>query len=198
VRTLEWQFDYPARYEILALERIDRSGGKQAYSYPAGGQVDPSQELADKPILEVRPASGDPWVGVFYGAQYRYPAAARGRLLGWPDEVSLCVVWAGGADVVRSDDPRATYEIEGVHPITDVLSVPDHRLVVFADFTNAVAYGAGGRLWTSPRLAVDELALVRAEGGVLYASGFNGGPRDEPITVDLKTGQPLSGGWGYN
>jgi len=126
VRALEWQFDYPARDEVLALERIDRSGGKQAFSYPAGTPVDPSQELADRPILEVRPTIGDPWVGVFYGGQYQHPPAARGRLLGWPDEISLCVVWAGGADVVRSDDPRATYEIDAVHPITDVLSIPDH------------------------------------------------------------------------
>ena len=191
VRALEWHFDYPARYEVLALERIDRSGGKRAFSYPAGTPIDPQQELAHRPILEIRPADGDPWIGVFYGGQYRHPPAARGRLLGWPDEMSLCVVWAGGADVVRSDDPRATYEIDAIHPITDVLTIPDHRLVVFADFTNAAAYGADGHMWTSPRLALDELALVGAEGEILHASGFNGGRSDDPISVSLRPGQPI-------
>ena len=76
-RALEWQFDYPVRYEIVPQERIDRSGGMTAYSYPAAGIVPPFQEMADGPILEVRPAHGPAWVGVFYGGQYKYPAAAR-------------------------------------------------------------------------------------------------------------------------
>ena len=62
---------------------------------------------------------------------------------------------------------------------------------MFADFTNAAAYGADGHMWTSPRLALDELALVQAEGDILHASGLNGGRSDEPISVNLKTGQPL-------
>jgi hypothetical protein len=147
-RDLDWQFDYPARYEVVALERLDRAGGKLAYSYPTGAVVPLTQETADRPILEVRPAQGSPWVGVFYGGQYGHPSAAHGRLIGWPDELSFCVVWAGGADVVRSDDPTATYEIDAVHPITGVLSVPDRRMVVFADFTNLAAYGTDGHIWT--------------------------------------------------
>jgi hypothetical protein len=190
-RTLEWQFDYPARYEVIARERIDRSGGKAAFSYPGGSVVPMWQELADGPIFEIRPAEGHPWVGVFGGGGYGHRAAAPGQLLGWPDEFSLCVVYAGGADVVRSDDPTQTYTVDTVWPITDVLSIPEHKLVVFADFTNAAAYGVEGHVWTSPRIALDELTFVRASGSVLFASGFFGGVGNVAIEIDVRTGRPV-------
>lgn len=189
---LQWQLDYPAEFEVIALDRIDRSGGKQAYSYPGGRQVPIDQELADAPILEIRPASGAPWVGVFYGAGYRFPSAAPGRLIGWPDGRSLCVCWAGGADVVRSDDASQTYEIEAVNPITGLLSIPELELVVFADFTTCAAYGPNGHRWTSPRVATDDLRLLHAENGVIEAVGFVAGTDGEAIRVDAATGQPLS------
>jgi hypothetical protein len=190
-RSLEWNFDYPARYEVVPLDRIDRSDCKKVYSYPAAGPVPTWQEMADRPILEIRPAHGPPWVGVFFGGQYGSPASAHGQLIGWPDEVSFCLVYAGGADVVRSDDPTQTYEIETVHPITDVLSIPHQEIVVFADFTNATAYGADGRVWTSPRLALDELAFTSAEADVIYATGFFGDRSKVPIEIDVRTGRPL-------
>lgn len=70
------------------------------------------------------PAHERALVDVIFGGEYRYPAAAPGQLIGWPHEISICVVYAGGADVVRSDDPTQTYTIDNVHPITDVLSIP--------------------------------------------------------------------------
>jgi hypothetical protein len=189
-RALEWQFDYPVSYEVVTLERIERTGDRRAYSYPAAAPVPSDQEVADGPILEVRPANGVAWTGVFYG-DYGHPPAAPGRLLGWPDGVSLCVVWEGGAAVVRSDDPTATYEIEPIHPITGVFSVPERRMTLFADFTHIAGYGADGLIWTSPRLALDDLTISGVDGDVIIATGFFGGAGQEPISIDLHTGVPL-------
>jgi len=166
-RALEWQFDYPAAYEVVALERIERAGDRRAYSYPAAAPVPADQELADGPILEVRPANRPPWIVVFYGGDYGHPPAAPGRLIGWPDGVSLCVIWKGGAVIVRSDDPTATYEIEPIHPITGVFSVPEHKMTLFADFTHLAGYGADGLIWTSPRLALDDLNISGVDGDVI-------------------------------
>lgn len=194
MRRLDSQFDFLANYELLPIDRIDRSGGKQAYGFPDAVLLDPQQELADRPILEVRPARGDPWVGVFYGAQYGVPPAVSGRLIGWPDEWSICVVYAGGGVVVRADDPTRTYEIDA-NPVTGALVVPEREMVVFSDFTNLVAYGPGGVLWKSPRLALDDVRVQEVDGDVLRVEGFFGVGKPHEFTVDIATGKPSGQPW---
>jgi hypothetical protein len=188
-RRLEFEFDFLTNYEVVPLERIDRSGAKRAYGFPDAVPVDPQQELADRPILEVRPVRGDSWVGVFYGAGERVPRAAPGRVIGWPDEWSLCVLYAGGAVVVRSDDPTTTYEID-CHPITGVLAVPKREIVIFSDSLGLVAYGRDGLIWRTPGLALDELRIDHVEGDVLHVAGFFGSRKLDPFVVDLATGEP--------
>jgi hypothetical protein len=189
-RVIESQFEFEARYEVEQLERIDKLGGASLIGFPDPVNVNRQQELADRPILRVHPLGGDPWVGVFYGREsYPVPPACHGRLLAWPDERSTCVVYAGSGTVVRSDAPDETYDIASF-PITDLLVIPSHSMVVFADFTNLAAYGADGIIWRSPRLALDELAITGAEGDVLHATGFFGDRSDIPISVDLQTGLP--------
>ncbi len=52
-RRLDTQFEFLTHYEVLQLDRIDRSDGKRAFDYPDAVPLDPQQELADRPILEV-------------------------------------------------------------------------------------------------------------------------------------------------
>jgi hypothetical protein len=189
VRRLDSQFDFIANYEVVPLDRLDRSGGKQAYGFPDAVPLDPQQELADLPILEVRPGRGDPWVGVFYGVEYGVPPAASGRLIGWPDQWSICVVYTGGAVVMRADDPARTYEINA-YPVTGALVGPEREMVVFSDFTNLVAYGPDGLLWKSPRLALDDLRVQAFDGDVLRVEGFFGGRKLDEFAVDIATGEP--------
>jgi hypothetical protein len=125
-------------YEVEQLERIDRSGGVRILGFPDAVAVDPQQEMVDGPIIRVNPSVGQPWVGVFYGGGYGVPPAASGRLLGWPDQVSLCVVYAGVSVVLRTDAPEETFEIESF-PITSVLVAAEHEVVVFSDFTTFTA-----------------------------------------------------------
>jgi hypothetical protein len=184
-------FDFPARYEVVVLDRI--GGGHEyigrAYGFPAGGALDPQQELADGPILGVIPAEGDPWVGVFYGGGYGAPPAATSRVVGWPDEVSLCVVYTGNAVVVRSDSPEVNLELD-VFPVCDVLAVPEHNMVVFADFTTLYAYNAKGFAWGTDRLVWDELKILGVEGDAVRLSGFDAPANAYPeFTVDLRTGK---------
>ncbi len=189
MRRIDSQFDFLVNFEVVPLERVDRSGGKDAYGFPDAVLLDPQQELADRPILEVRPGRGDPWVGVFYGAGYGVPPAVSGRLIGWPDEWSICVVYAGGAVVVRADDPTNTYEINA-SPVTGALVIAEREMVVFSDFTNLVAYGPGGLLWQSPRLALDEVRVQAVDGDVLRVEGFFGSRKLDEFAVDIATGEP--------
>jgi hypothetical protein len=190
-RLVEPQFEFPAEYEITQLDRIDRRGQVAVFTFPGPVEADRQQELADSPIIRVEPADGEPWIGVFYGSQtYGVPPAARGRLIGWPDEHSLCVLYAGTATVVRANQPHATFEIDAF-PITDSLVVPSDRLVLFADFTNLVAYDAGGLRWESERLVWDDLAIIGVDDGCVVLEGFDA-PSDQQarFTVELSTGTP--------
>src|SRR5215813_685339 len=118
-RRVHLELDFPTTYEVEQLGRIDRSGGLRAYTFPDAVPIGPQLEMADRPILRVTPDTGEAWIGVFYGADFRAPAAS-GRLIAWPDTKSLCVVYAGGGVVVRADEPTQTYEIEAF-PITGTM-----------------------------------------------------------------------------
>lgn len=184
---LQLELDFPAAYEVEQLDRIDRSGGRKAFGFPDAVAVDPQQDVAAGPILRVTPEAGDPWVGVFYGGGYGVPPSVTARLIAWPDGRSFCVVYEGGAVVVRADDPHETYEID-TYLVTGTLSVPERGLVVFADFTNLTTYDRDGLLWRSRRLALDDIRVEGVEGDVLIVSGFFGSSSD-CFTVDLATGE---------
>jgi hypothetical protein len=179
--------DFPASYEVEQLDRIDRSGGRQAYGFPGAVAIDPQQDVAAGPILRVTPELGDPWLGVFYGGSSGVPPAATARLIAWPDGRSFCVLYKGGAVVVRADDPSETYEID-TYLVRGTFVVPKRGVVVFADHTNLTAYGRDGLLWRSRRLALDDLRVEGIEGDSLIVSGFFG-DRTYRFRVDLATGQ---------
>ena len=191
---LAFEPGFPVRYQLVELDRIDRSGGKKAYSYPGARPVDPQQELAVSPILEVRPAGSDPWVAIFSDLEaFSTPLDA---VVALPDPSTFCVIRLGAGVTVRADDPRITSEIEA-WPIAGYVVVPEVELVVFADVgsLSLVAYGGEGVVWKSRRLALDDLKIVRAEGHVLHVTGFFGDKRDVPFTVDLRTGDAQGQPW---
>ncbi len=179
---------FPCGTSPRQLERIDRQFSSRVLTFPDAVPVDRQQELAEGPILAVAPANGEPWIGVFHGGGYGVPPAAPGQVIGWPDEKSLCVVKTGTGCLVRTDDPAKTSEIDAF-PITNVLAIPDRNLVVFADFTDLIAYGPDGIAWRSGRVALDDLEIIRAEGDVLHAAGFFGSVNRAEFIVDLRTGR---------
>jgi hypothetical protein len=185
---LDWEFHFHMTYEVEQLGRIDRTGGLRVYGYPDAEPLSPQQDVAAGPILRVTPHDGNPWIGVFDDGGFDYATAASPRVIGWPDGNSFCVVYTGGAVVVRADDPTCSYEID-VNPVTGTFVAAKKGVVVFADFTNASAYGRDGLLWQSPRLALDELRIDGIEGDSLQAHGFFGGSSGR-FMVDLASGEP--------
>ena len=196
MRQVESTSEFLARYEVRQLDRIDRQFSSIVLAFPDGVPVDRQQELADAPILAVAPAAGPRWIGVFDDGGYGVPPAAHAQVIGWPDEVSLCVVKGGSAWLVRTDEPTRNGEI-AAFPICDVLVVPDHELGVFADLTNLIAYGREGIAWRSRRLALDDLKIVRADGDVLHVAGFFGSVTRAEFTVDLRTGGATGVPYGF-
>ena len=190
-RSIVLQFDFARRYEVEQLERIERSGIAHVLGFPGAVPLDRQQEMAEGPIVKVSPTEGEPWVGVFHGGQYGSPPAAPGRLLGWPDGRSICVVYTGAGVVVRTDDPHDTFPVESF-PITDVVVVPQLELVVFADFNVFAAYGPEGLVWRVG-VAGDNARIVSVEADRLLGTGFVTGVEDCPFAVDLLTGEVRDG-----
>jgi hypothetical protein len=130
---------FPVHFDLVTLDRIDRSGGKDVFAFPGARPVDRQQELSAGPILEVRPAAGDPWIAVFYGAEgYAVPPAVGRAVIAFPDGRTFCVIRNGSGVIVRADDPLATSEIES-RPITGYLVVTDVDLVTRAVASRASA-----------------------------------------------------------
>lgn len=183
-------FPFPTRYELVFHDRIPRD--LPTWELPAAVRPDPQQELADAPIVEVRPASERAWIGIFFAEETPH---VRGTLVGWPDERSLCFFGGGGAYVVDSADPtRVT--VVGSGPLQQCYVHDDPRVVLFVEgWTGICAYGAEGLLWRSDRLASDDVAIVGVAEGAISCTGFFGGRRDAPFEVDLATGEQREPSW---
>jgi hypothetical protein len=177
--------EFPARYDLVFHDRIPRALGLPSWELPAGKESDPQQELAAAPIVEVRPAESAPWVGIFFAEA---AANIRGKLIAWPDEVSLCFFGGGGAYLVSSADPTRLTLIEGGPVLQQAYVVVETAIVLFSDWTSISAYDRSGVIWRSPRLALDDLHITGVDGDEIACTGFFGGKSDEPFTVDLRTG----------
>jgi hypothetical protein len=152
--------------------------------------VDPQQEMHDGPILAVYPSESPPWIGVFAGGGYGVPPAAPATIIAMPDFESICVVRTGLGCIIHVDRPEQPERVE-TFPVTDIYVAPEHEVILLADFTDLVAFGHAGKLWSSGRLAWDNLKIVGIDGTSIEMTGFHA-PRNDlryPFTVDLSTGE---------
>lgn len=187
--TPELVFPFAARYELVLHDQIPRELGIPVWQLPAVVQPDRQQQLAQAPIVEVRPAAGEPWVGVLFAAG---EPNVSGTVIGWPDESSFCFFGGGGAYVVDSADARRVTLIES-HDLRHYLVAAHLELIVFAGWTDLVAYGAEGLRWRSGELCEDDLYAVGFDGDTLRCTGFFAGSTDVPFAIDLRTGKLVDG-----
>jgi len=141
--------------------------------------------------LRIGPATGKPWVGVF-GFGYQSPPAIS-RVVGSPDQNRVCVVSRGTAYIVEADNPEIWEELP-VMPVLDIRQIPNHQLLVFADFTRLIAYGRDGLVWKSSRLCSDDLTIHEVTDNSIDGVGYD--PADSSgkvsFAVDIRTGRSLS------
>ena len=157
------------------------------YYYP-GGTPEGGQ---DGLIVDVSPRTAQSWIGIF--AFGKLAPKGRDGLYTWPDPRVLCVVSRGHGYLVRVDEP-AKYETIRVNPILDVIPVASRRIVVFANYTELVAYGEAGPVWVSDRLSWDGITITAVTHE--YIEGKVWDPRDEAdvaFRVDLTNGRHEGG-----
>jgi hypothetical protein len=103
----------------------------------------------------------------------------------------LCVVPKGAAYIVRPDKPNAWQQMR-VRPIIDVRVLPEHRMLLLADYTKLIALGNGGVLWESSSLCGDDLQILRVTSEAVEGIGYDPAiPGESRFLVDIKTGRSL-------
>ena len=138
--------------------------------------------------LKVKAKSGKTWAGVF-----AYGPGSRTVVISTPEPNTVCVVSRGAGYVVNAEAPEEWEEI-GVCPVTDFRPMPEHKLLVFSDFTRLAAYGTDGLVWQSPRVCWDELKITRVTNESIEGTGYDPTNSLKPemqFAVDLKTGGSL-------
>ena len=137
-------------------------------------------------IVEVRPAAASPWMGVF--AFGDVSASAPNGVFPIRNSTKLCVVARGQGYAVDVEEPTSWERIPGV-PILQVVSVPARRLVVFATFTDLIAYSEAGMKWRTARLSSDGLEITEVTDDVIRGSAWDASvERAVEFAVDLESG----------
>jgi hypothetical protein len=110
-----------------------------------------------------------------------------------PNPDMLCVVSQGAGYIVSTSQPDIWEEV-ALAPIIDVRRVQAAGVVVFATYTEILAYGAEGVTWRTRRLSWDGLKIVSVDAKVLVGEYWD--VRSEAMQhfqVDLVSGESSGG-----
>ncbi len=164
---LEHDFVFPHSYEVEGLPELPGSGG---FDVPAHYFPPPKNRPDHNGLwLKVVPATGKPWIGVFrflFDSPHSFSC-----IVSTPDSERVCVISGSAGYLVNVENPKVSEEV--VIPVLNVLSLPEHDLLVLADFTGLAAYGRNGLSWRSPRLCWDELKIVKVTHNTIEGTGYD-------------------------
>jgi len=139
-------------------------------------------------VVRVTPTGGQAWVGNFQ--------CGDGRLSGvyaTPSPHAACVVAGGQGYVVPVQDPGA-YQLVAAYPIGDVRSLLELGLILFADFTDIVAYDSRGCVWSTGRLSWDGLTITSVSPAGIVGKAWDApAGREVSFVVDPRSGRPEGG-----
>lgn len=165
-------------------------GSRRVFYYPgastAGGN--------DGPILEFAPLGARPWIGMFAASGLSVRGGTCAVAL--PDRKTVAVLGGGAGYRVAAADPLEWEEIAAGGLATPLI-VEQLELVVFLDYTDAMAYGPDGLAWRSGRLAWDDLQAVSFDQDTLRMSGYDA-PSGRLVEFDLELRTGRSAGAPYH
>jgi hypothetical protein len=121
-------------------------------------------------MVEINPADGLPWLGLFAG-EYQSPVAMRGYIA-LPDGGRLCVVSGGRGYIVSARDP-SDFVLAECFPITDARRDAECNLVVLADFVRMSTFDRNGRSWITPRVSWNGVEIRMVTSNSIIGMGWN-------------------------
>lgn len=121
------------------------------------------------------------------------PRQSLSGLFSTPVPDQLCVVSGGQAYVVDTVRAITALEIPAL-PVREVRQVPEHGLLLFADFTTLTAIDATGVRWSTPTVTWDELRITAITDTTIFGEGVDPtGPDPTQFTVDVLSGRATGG-----
>jgi hypothetical protein len=180
--------DFPHQFEVEVMD-ADRSLiniGQTPIRIPDAG------EDVDALTLRITPADSAAWVGSF--ARGFETGELLSGVYAWPDGVSLAVVSAGYGYVLKAAEQGKNWVRLEPMPITDVRVAPEHKLIVFADFTHIYGYGAQKTAWKSERLSWDGITITKVATNHIFGLGWDQtDDKEVEFVVALRTGEHTGG-----
>jgi hypothetical protein len=177
---------FPHTYECERVTETPRVAHRHYY-FPGAS----TEGGRDGILLQVRPAHGQAWLGTFEFGQVS-PQGVSG-IFTTPDPQRMCVVSKGAGYFVSTTTPTE-WEAICARPIIDVRSISAHGIIVFANFTELVAYGSAGVHWRTKRLTWDSLNITEVTDAFIKGEFWD--IRTEATAnfiVDLATGTHQGG-----
>lgn len=107
--------------------------------------------------VHVTPHRGDEWIGVFAAGSSGQTAVTE--LCRTPNPKKLCVVANGQGYIVDAEHPELWDNVP-IFPVLALRGSSKHQLLIFANHTEILAFGAGGIAWRTARLSWDSMTLT--------------------------------------
>ncbi len=159
--------------------------GQPDYEYvPASGHVPGTRICVD-------PFTGPSWTGSF-AADASGERGVSG-LFGTPGPEWLCVVQRGTPFLVNVLDPAQGSIVAVGGPVRVVEQLVEQFLLLLVTSWTITAVGVGVPLWTTSRIAIEEVRVDEVIDGVLFGVADPDAVEPRDFTVDQRTGEVVDG-----
>jgi len=162
----------------------------EVVAFDADGHAIRVEAVSGPPVLRINPVDGPAWVAMFEG---RGLGMADG-VFATPAQTRVAVVSAGLAYVVETARPQTEADVVS-HAVDTVVACTDPPLLLLGTAIDIVALGRSGVAWRTPRLCLDDLKLLRADGNGIICWGDNSavGHGSGEIILDPLSGVQIAG-----
>ena len=184
-------FPHEWRAEVLRTPPLIAPARQFTYPRQIAGEED---ALARGALLvQVQPAAGGTFLATC-ALGFTDPTMPTG-IFACPNPRELCAVAGGYAYLIDTASPEHSTHIP-LKPVTEVLALVDHGLLLFAGFHSILAWGSYGLAWQTARLSYEGLRITGVDGGSLHGFGWNlMTDKEVAFSVDLCTGTHTGGGF---
>ncbi len=154
----------------------------EIYYYPGAS----TQGGKDGIMVEVISSEGFSWAGIFaFGG---ISSNSISGIYSMPDSDKFCVVSKGVGYIVSSSNPKDWQQVKAV-PVMDVRSIEQQKIIIFADYTELLAYDQFGIKWRTERLVHDGFRIIEVTESSLKGEYWNiRNEANDTFEVDLVTG----------
>ncbi len=186
-------FPHEWRTEILAKPPLIAPARQFTYPHNVAGEEDALARGAL--LLLVHPAAGGTFLATC-ALGFTDPKMPTG-VFACPNPRELCAVAGAYAYIIDTASPEHSTHIP-LKPVTEVLTLAEHGLLIFIGFHGILAWGREGLAWQSARLSSEGIRItgVQTINGTAALHGFGWNlitDKEVEFAIDLRTGTHIGG-----